>query len=166
MATVLVGALALHLKNNAATFKIDFPYPHDTAFGRIDFPVRWEAILIDRTRALLGDAAANQLFAYPNTSEPYLTTGATNPTPYQYFYAPVSPREHTERVLQILKTGTVPYITCQDFFLNAKDPIAREIFDNYEVVDIPEIDALGELPTLTLYRRKDLPPTERDAAAN
>ena len=76
----------------ASVLKEQFRYPHDTAFGRIDFPVRWEPILIDHTRALLGETASNELFAYPNTSEPYLTTGGKNPTPYQYFYSHVSPR--------------------------------------------------------------------------
>lgn len=156
LATVLVGALALHLGNNAATLRADFPYPHDTAFGRIDFPGRWQAIMIDRTRTLLGFMPSKTLFAYPNMSEPYLTTGAKNPTPYQYYFAPVSPREHTQRVLEILRSGTVPFVMVQGFFLHPKDPVAREIFARYEAVDIPEIDALREHTTLTLYLRKGL----------
>jgi hypothetical protein len=156
LAAALVGALALHLRDNAVTLEADFPYPHDTPFGRIDFSGHWQAILIDHTRALFTEAGSNVLFAYPNTSEPYLITGARNPTPYQYFYAPVSPREHTQRVLQILRTGSVPFVMVQGFFLHPRDPVAREILDHYEVVDIPALDGLGEAPTLTLYRRKGL----------
>lgn len=150
----LVGALAVHLGANAATLREDFPVAHDTAFGRIDFSGRWQGVLFDRTRELLAAAGSDVLFAYPNTSEPYLTVGARNPTPYQFLMDPVSPREHTQRAVEILRSGTVPYIMVQGFFLRPQDPVAREILAQYEVVDIPELDALREHSTLTLYRRK------------
>jgi hypothetical protein len=163
-ALALMLLLGLHLRANAAVLKEQFRYPHDTAFGRIDFPVRWEPIMIDRARALLRESDSNLLFAYPNTSEPYLTTGGKNPTPYQYFFSHVSPKAHTERVLEILRTGKVPYIVCQGFFMRPKDPVAKEILEHYEMVDIPELAELGEFSTLTLYRRKDAPAAADGAA--
>jgi hypothetical protein len=166
VAGALLGVLSLHLYRNAVLLKEQFRYPHDTAFGRIDFSVRWEPIMVDRARALLSQSASNELFAYPNTSEPYLTTGGRNPTPYQYFFSPVSPREHTEKVLSILQTGSVPYVVCQELFIHPRDPVARVILDNYEPVDIPALNDLAELPTLTLYQRKDGVPAPPDEATN
>jgi hypothetical protein len=166
VAVALLCVLALHLRANALVMKKQFRYPHDTAFGRIDFPVRWEPIMVDHARALLSQTDSHELFAYPNTSEPYLTTGGRNPTPYQYFFSHVSPKQHVEKVLEILRTGTIPYIVCQGFFLRPKDPVARVILDNYEPVDIPALKEVGELQTLTLYRRKDSAPAPPDATAN
>lgn len=165
-AALLFCILALHLRANALALKEQYRYPHDTAFGRIDFPERWEPIMIDRARALLAQSDSQELFAYPNTSEPYLTTGGRNPTPYQYFFAHVSPKQHTEKVLEILRTHDIPLIVCQGFFLRRSDPVARLILDEYERADIPAIKELGELPTLTLYRRKDRAPAPPDATAH
>jgi hypothetical protein len=166
VAAALFCVLALHLRGNAAVMKELFRYPHDTAFGRIDFPVRWLPIMIDRARALLSQTASNELFAYPNTSEPYLTTGGRNPTPYQYFFSHVSPKKHTERVLEILATRTIPYIVCQGLFLRPSDPVARAILADYEPVEIPALKGVAELQTLTLDRRKDGAPAPPDGAAN
>lgn len=166
VAGALLGLLSLHLYRNAVLLKEQFRYPHDTAFGRIDFRVRWAPIMIDHARALLEQTASNQIFAYPNTSEPYLTTGGRNPTPYQYFFFSVSPREHTEKVLSILKTGTVPYVVCQWVFMRPTDPVARVIMDDYEPVDIPALKDIDELQTLTLYRRKDGVHAPPDGATN
>jgi hypothetical protein len=155
VAAALTLALAAHLRWNAAELWKQFHYPHETAFGRIDFGVAWAPVLIDRTRELLSETATGELWAYPNTSEPYLTTGGRNPTPYQFFNSQVSPREHTERVLEILATRRVPYIVCQSFFLRAKDPVVQAILADYESVSIPELKGLG-FRNLSLYRRKDL----------
>ncbi len=155
VAAALALALGLHLQRNAALLWRQFPYPHDTAFGRIDFSVRWEPMLIDRTRELLGETNTRELFAYPNTSAPYLMTGGRNPTPYQFFFARVSPRQHTEEVLEILKTRRVPYIVCQSFFLRAEDPVVQAIMADYDPVHLPELKGLG-FRNLSLYRRKDL----------
>lgn len=153
----LLIALGLHLRRNALLLHDQYRYPHDTAFGRVDFPVRWEPLLIDRARELLAASPSMTLFAYPNTCEPYLTTGGRNPTPYQYFQANVSPRQHTENVLEILRTQPVPYIMAQGFFLRRTDPVAQVILEQYERVTMPELQKLDEVPTLSLYRRKSPP---------
>jgi hypothetical protein len=165
LAVVLAGLLALHLRGNAITSTEQFRYGHETAFGRIDFKDRWEGVLIDKTRELLGATASHELFAYPNTSHPYLTTGARNPTPFQYLYAPVSPREHVERVIEILETRDIPYVMRQGFYAGPNDPIAKVLDKHYEPVWIPELAALGEFPTLKLYRRKSAP-ADRGESAN
>ena len=162
----LLIALALHLRSNAIVWKEQFRYPTDTAFGRVDFPMRWPGVLIDHTRALLAETANNELFAYPNTCEPYLTTGGKNPTPYQYFYAPVSPKQHTDNVLALLTSGKVQYIMAQGFFLRRNDPVARIILDDYERVKIPGLAGLEEFPTLSLYRRRDSVSAGADAATH
>jgi hypothetical protein len=155
VAAGLMLVLGWHLQRNAALLRQQFPYAHDTAFGRLDFNVRWEPVLIDRTRQLLSENTSGELFAYPNTSAPYLMTGARNPTPFQFFYAKISPPQQTEQVLAILKSRAVPYIVCQSFFLRAKDPIFQAILADYEAVDMPELNGLG-FRNLSLYRRKDL----------
>jgi hypothetical protein len=151
----LLVALGLHLRSNAIVWKEQFRYPVDTAFGRIDFPMRWPGVLIERTRALLAETANNELFAYPNTCEPYLTTGGKNPTPYQYFYSPVSPKQHTDNVLALLTSGKVQYVMAQGYFLRRDDPVARIILDDYEPVKIPGLVGLKEFPSLSLFRRRD-----------
>ncbi len=165
-AAALVFALSLQLRRNAIWLKDKFRYPHDTAFGRIDFNVRWAGLLIDRTREILATTKTNELFAYPNTCEPYLTTGGKNPTPYQYFYAPVSPPEHTQAVLALLTSGKIPYVVAQGFFLKPQDPVAKVILDDYEQIKIPEMKGLGEFPNLALFRRRDIAPPPAAALAN
>lgn len=160
LALGLAGLLTLHLRSNWITLKDRFRYPHDTAFGRIDFNVRSEGILIDKVRALLDETPTHELFCYPNTSHPYLTTGGKNPTPYQFLYAPVSPRQHTEQAIEILKTRDVPYVVRQIFYAGRRDPIIQVIDEKYEPVFIPELAELDEFPTLQLYRRKNHAPSE------
>ena len=144
-------------------WKEQFRYPTDTAFGRSIFRCAGQGA--DRPHpALLAETADNELFAYPNTCEPYLTTGAKNPTPYQYFYAPVSPKQHTDNVLALLTSGKVQYIMAQGFFLRRDDPVARIILDDYERVKIPGLVGLEEFPTLSLYRRRDGVSAGADAA--
>lgn len=161
MALAIMAALALHLQRNAALLKEQFPYSHETAFGRVDFAEPTEPVLIDATRALLRQSPSHEIFAYANTSRPYLTTGGRNPTPFQLFYPPISGPEQTRQVLTILKEHGPPYIVACIMFMAPKDPIVRVINQDYELVDLP--DTAGRIPIMLLYRRKDLPPGDTAA---
>jgi hypothetical protein len=152
---VLVAGLLLHLSRNWARAWDTFSVPHDTAFGRIDYGNRWEPLLVDKARALLATGPSREIFCYPNLASYYLTTGGKNPTPFQHFFAPVFPPADTAAVLATLETRRVPYIVGAFIFMRASDPVARLINTQYEPVDIPALENLGETPAILLYGRKD-----------
>jgi hypothetical protein len=151
--TLLV--LVPHLVRNFATRWRLFHIPHDTAFGRVDFGNPLEPALTDEVRRLLANVPGREIYAYPNFISIYLTAGANNPTPYQFFKASHSPPEHTSAVLSILQERSLPYIVGVTILMTPSDPVVRYIFDNYDLVDIPGLDN-SKIPLLLLYRRKDL----------
>ncbi len=155
VAVALIAVLTVHLRRNALLLREEFPFSHETAFGRIDFSDPSEPPLIDAARTLLSETPSRELFAYANTSKPYLTTGGKNPTPYQYFFAPVSGRQQTDEVLAILKTRGVPYVVATRMFLRESDPVVRAIFEDYELVETPHIVGPKQQRMFLLYRRKD-----------
>ncbi len=153
----LISGLGLQLSRNTTRAWQTYHVAHDTAFGRVDFPNRWEPALYDAARALLGRTSSGELFCYPNLAAPYLTTGGKNPTPFQHFFARVFPEKDTEAVVSTLEARRVPYIIAAYGYLRAGDPIAKLLKRDYEVVRVPEIRATGEFPALLLYRRKGQP---------
>lgn len=159
---VLVVAIAFglgpRLPGNLERARGEFPHLHDTAFGRVAFSNRWQPIIIDKVRNVLSDVPSNEIYCYTNISSPYLTTGASNPTPYQFFISRISPAYQTEKVLSILAQRRLPYILGAPFFMDTNDPVVKFINANYSPIDIPEIAAIDELSGLILYGRNDLPP--------
>jgi hypothetical protein len=166
VAAVLGAGLVLTLVRYARLLHQQYPIAHQTAFGRIDFHTRWEPLFIDTARELLAATPSRELFCYPQLSAPYLTTGAHNPTPYQFLLAGVSPQHQIAETLRILETRRVPYVIGTSLAMRSADPIVQYIREHYEPVAIPEMATLGELPMLSLYRRKDQSPAEDGAAVN
>lgn len=148
---VLLVALGQQLRANTLRDFRAHPFPHRTAFGRIDFNSAWEPVLVDKLRELLEKQPSKRLFCYPFASSPYLTTGGKNPTPYQHLVPEQSPAWQMEEAVTILRKDPVPYIVAAPLFLKRSDPIARLIGEQYEYVDIG-----GKLPGLWLFARRDL----------
>jgi hypothetical protein len=165
VATFIIAATTLHLYRNATRARADHPLPHETAFGRIDFEHRWQIVLIDTVRALLDRDPSRTLFCYPSISAPYLLANGTNPTPYQFFLAGVSPPAQIERVLQILTTRDVPYILYLPIFAGKGDPIRRYIDEHYRFAEIPALANVTPAANVWLLERNDLPPAAQRLAA-
>jgi hypothetical protein len=83
---------------------------------------------------------------------PYLVMGATNPTPYQYLLAGVSPEHQVDEALRILEARRTPYIISWIFAPRPADRIAQYIREHYEPV--PLAPAGDERSVYVLYRRK------------
>jgi hypothetical protein len=157
LAAGVSGLCAVHLWRNALIFQQRFPHTHETAFGRVAFGGRWDPIVIDEMRRLLGQTSSRELFAYPLISHLYLTTGAKNPTPYQYFFVPASPPEHRQRVVDILSTRPVPYVVLGRFS-SPTGTLGEVITAHYEPVPLPprvgDLEVPKRPPPMTIYRRK------------
>ena len=111
--------------------------------------------MIDRLRELLGGSAGREIFCYPQLSSPYLTTGARNPTPYQFLQAGVSPDHQIDEALRILEARRVPFVVAAPFLMQGKDPVGRYVKEHYDSISIPEITAIEELPTYWVYVRRN-----------
>jgi len=155
IAIAVGGGLIGQLARYAQTLHAQYPFTHQTAFGRVDFGDRWEPLLIDRLRELLGGATGREIFCYPQLSSPYLTTGARNPTPYQFLQAGVSPDHQIDEALRILEARRVPFVVAAPFLMQGKDPIGRYVRDHYDSISVPEVTALEELPTYWVYVRRN-----------
>ena len=149
---VVLVSLVRHLDGNARLLQEQFPLSHETAFGRIDFAAPWQIAFVDRVRELLAQAPSAELFCYPNLAAPYLTTGGSNPTPFQHFDAGVFPRRYTAAVLATLTSRRVPYVVASPL-IQRDDPIIRLLNEDYE--NVPVAGPHGELPSLWLFGRKD-----------
>lgn len=155
-ATALIALAVPHLAKTLARARALYPYEHPTAFGTVAFHSRWEPLFVDHVRSLLRRAGTRELFCYPNATSPYLTIGARNPTPYQFFLASFSPPEQTREVLSILRDRRLPYIIGSPLLMRPDDPVVELINREYEIAPIPAIEKSGERASLWLYRRKDL----------
>jgi hypothetical protein len=154
-ATTLV--LGARLDANLKKARSGTPYVHETAFGKVAFAEDWRPIFIDRVREALRDVPSRELFVYANVSSLYLTTGAHNPTPFQFFLARTSPQSQTHTVLEILERRRLPYIVGVPFFMRPDDPVVLYIEANYERVLVPGVKTIGDRQPLELYRRIDRP---------
>ncbi len=153
-AAELCAAVAMRLATNLERARALYPHVHATAFGPVAFHSRWEPLLVEHVRELLRAADTRELFCYPNAVAPYLTIGAINPTRFQNFLAPLFPAAHTAEVLSVLKARDLPYVIGSPLLMRADDPVVAFINERYEVATVPAIEAIGEQPTLWLYRRK------------
>lgn len=163
IAGVCVVLLAQHLQRNHARAWKTYPHRHETAFGPIDFSSKWEPVLIDATRAALAAVPGAEIFCYPTMSAPYLTTGGTNPTRYQFFDARALPKRYGDEVVQLLRQRRVEFLMISYAYLKPDDPIAQLMRAEYEAVPIPALPLTGEFPTTLLYQRK---PALRAGAAH
>src|SRR6185369_8588400 len=154
IAVACATPLCWHLQRNYARAWTTYPMPHETAFGRIDFATKWEPVLIDATRKLLGEVPGAEVFCYPTMAAPYLTTGGKNPTRYQFFDTRALPKRYGEEVVALLRQRRVEFLLISYAYLKSDDPIAQLMQAEYEAVPIPEFLPTRELPTTLLYRRK------------
>ena len=151
--TGLAGGLSLHLYGNLARTWKEYPFPFQTAFGRVDFASQTEIQLVERIRSLLQQAGAHEFFAYPMHTALYLTTGANNPTPYQFLLPSFHPPQHVTNTLAILKAKRLPYLYLGALFLQNDDPVREYILRNYECADRSQ-------PLCTLFRRRNDAPDD------
>jgi hypothetical protein len=131
----LASGLVFHLYSNAIRAWQEHPYPHETAFGHVDFANREEIRLVERIRALLRGVGSHEFFAYPVYTSLYLMTGADNPTPYQLLIPGFNLPQHVDRALAILEAKRLPYLFATDLFLKPNDVILNYIHQHYECVD-------------------------------
>lgn len=163
VAAALFGCFAVNLQRNALLLRRYFSLVHETAFGRVAFATPWEPMAVDAIRALVNETPARELFAYPFLSHLYLTTGAKNPTPFQWFFIGLSPPHHTEQVLEILTTRPVPYVVLGTR-AGLPPALADVIREHYEPVEVLGLAGPGPVAQrglpLALYRRKPPPATD------
>jgi len=155
-AAAAVGViLVAHLVSYARMLWRQYPFPGETAFGRVDFSAEWEVAFVDSVRALLRESHAEEIFSYPPFSSPYLTLGVHNATRYQHFDAIVFPPQQTHEVLSVLRQRPVPYVVMYWFFARPRDPVIQFIKEHYDPVRLPALSAYGSSAP-ALYRRKGL----------
>src|SRR5262249_15416667 len=80
LSAAVVAACGLQLHRNWVRAHADFPFSHDTAFGRLDFASQQEVDAVDRVRRVLDGTAGRELFVYPVGGWLSLPADAPNPT--------------------------------------------------------------------------------------
>jgi hypothetical protein len=149
LAGLLAVSLGRQLYDNTTRQWATFPVSHQTAFGRVDFTVAWEAQFVDTLRGLLDKTPSRELFCYPFLASPYLTAAGRNPTPYQHLAPSQSPRQQIDEATAILKAHPPPYIVAAPMLLTPGDPIGQLINDAYEFIPIPGTS----MPSIWIYGR-------------
>jgi len=156
---VAAGAvMVVHLVRYTRLIEERYPVPHQTVFGRVDLPARWQAVLVDQIRVLLADVPSRELFSYPSYPSLYLMTGGRNPTPYQHFEANVFPRRYTTTVLRTLERRALPYVVASPFLWPKHDAVANYIRSHYHALPLPPMRDVEDLPAYWVYRRNELEP--------
>ncbi len=151
------AALLVRMEAFATARVQDYPVRHDTAFGQIAFRSAIEPQLIDQVRALADAGEITELFCYPHTASPYLTTGVPNATPYQFLLAGISPPAHIANAIAILERKQLPYVIASPFLARRHDPLIEYIRTHYEMLPPPRGDA--QIPPFALYRRLQRQPS-------
>ncbi len=149
LAALLLGALAVQLAGNAARARRDFPFEHDTAFGRVAFATREEVAFVDRVRALVRDVPGHWLFVAPIHTQLYLTTGASNPTRHQFVLPDYLGEEETRRLLATLEGRQLPYVVACEFAVRPGDPVQAWLRERYT----PLADRASTARRCTVYAR-------------
>jgi len=162
IACVVVAGLGWRAVEGVRVARGEFPIAHDTAFGRVDLAVPWQAAIVDRLRRELDAAPSRDVFAYPQMASPYLLAGGTNPTRFQMFNGVVAPKGQIDELLAALTRHRVRWVVANPHLLNRpRDPVMQYLRDHYEPIEIPEIDTYADLVMWWLYRRRgdaDAPP--------
>lgn len=132
IAAVLAAACGLQLHRNWTRAHADFPFSHDTAFGRVDLASEQEVAAVDRVRRVLDDTPGRELFVYPVGGWLYLLADANNPTRHDLIFPTYQSDEEQRGVIEALERRRPRYA----FFLLrppsvASDPIAAYIERQY-----------------------------------
>lgn len=148
-AAALLVVSGRHLYANLLVLRHDFPVPHQTAFGRVDYPTADEARLRDEMAALLATTPSRALYGYPILSDLYLTIPADNPTPYGFFLAGgYHSRQEVQRVIDILQERQPLYVVMLTGLVKPDDVVGQYISEAYEPI------SPTPLAGRVIYRRK------------
>src|SRR5262249_60294375 len=79
LAAALVAACSLQLHRNWLRAHADFPFSHDTAFGRVDLSSQQEIAAVDQVRRVLDGTAGRGAFVYPVGGWVYLLAAPHKP---------------------------------------------------------------------------------------
>jgi hypothetical protein len=131
-AALLGVALAGWLARGYARAHGEFPLPHQTAFGRVDFATPQEIELVERVRGLFADTPTREFFAYPVYTSLYLTTDTDNPTPNQVLILGHSSLAQMTQAADVLRTRRLPYLFVCHWPLPAHEPVSEYIDATYE----------------------------------
>src|SRR5262249_35138655 len=117
----------LQLHRNWLRAHADFPFSHDTAFGRVDLGSQQEIAAVDRVRRVLDGAAARELFVYPVGGWLYLLTDAHHPTRHALIITGYPSDEEQRGVIGPLERRRVPYV----FLLFPQERFANDLIAAY-----------------------------------
>jgi hypothetical protein len=156
---VLLAGGGLRLKHNLDRLWRSYPLSRNTAFGRVNFALPFEAELYDTMRVLVDGVPGRQLFCYPIVSYLYLMLDADNPTRYQFLLRGYTSPEQMDEVVRVLQERRLPYIVVLPGFLAPDDPIMAYLRRDYE--PMTEAGEVGK----AIYRRKADPAAIADPPA-
>lgn len=157
---LLLVALGIQLELNMHLERRLYPFPHTTAFGRIDFANRDEPRLVATLRKLVKrEVPSREIFAYPSYAALYLMTGTVNPTRYQLLLMGYNSPAQVEETIDMLERRKVAYVAVLPFAFISwdTDPVVRYLALHYDHVDFGARNRPS--PYMLLRRRaSDVPP--------
>lgn len=140
-----------------------------SAFGAVDFASHGEVADIAAVRAALAAAGATEIFVYPSAAALYLMTETSNPTRFQLLIPDYNTEAQFAEVAEVLQRERVPFVVRNLYLWGDKtsphyrpDLLLPHLQEHYEPVRLQR--DTRAVPTLTLFRRKDLGHA-RDAAS-
>lgn len=145
--------LSVRLWDRRRELTAQWPYLHDTPFGRMNFASEADIATMEAVRNIVGATQARAVFIYPTAPGLYLLTGTKNITRFQVMVPGYSSPEHVQEVIDTLETRRQPFVIRNWIWMNnAIDPILRYLMQNYEKVPLPYPPK--QMRTVTLFQRK------------
>ena len=133
--TLLLAACGLQMAYNLRRARAEFPFVHETAFGRIALGSQREVVGVDRIRRLLDNVPGRELFIYPGFAAAYLLVGAHNPTRHDLIFPKYQSAEEIEGVIEALERRRPRYIALLRFAVQKDDPIGVYVARHYHCDD-------------------------------
>lgn len=150
LGSALAVLCAVQLHANRTSARAAFPYPYESAFGRVDLSHPGQGKFIDEVRRRLDASPGRELFCYRATIALYLLAGGNNPTRFQLFKTMINDPAQAEEILSILERKKLPYVVVPASRRVPSDPILSYLFENYDALPLRH-------PVLRLLRRKGVP---------
>lgn len=127
----LFTASTVHLYRNMLRVRAEFPLPHRTAFGRVDFHTQEQITLIEKVRRVAQQTPTRELFCYPVYASMYLMTDTVNPTAHEIIAPGYQGAEVLQEVVETLEQRQVPQVLLVRLLVREGDPIAQYVDRNY-----------------------------------
>jgi hypothetical protein len=132
LAAALVAASGMQLRHNLLETRAKFPFPTETAFGRVDLNDRRVVDFVHHMSRLLDHEPGREMFIYPlGWPAVYLMAGARNPTRHDMIFPTYQSEQELQGVIAALERQRPRYVLLERRWVSADDPIGAYVDRHY-----------------------------------